>query len=123
MVCPRARLLALASARSQRGTDGFPCPGGPAPGRVLPPQPGARHRDRRVLIENLEAMRFGEEVLREASWNPLSYVYLFGGGLFALLAREFAPLPDRLRSAAARMRSLPAALDAARATLAAGGER
>jgi len=79
--------------------------------------------DRRVLIENLEAMRFGEDVLREASWNPLVYVYLFGGGLFALLAREFAPLPDRLGSAAARMRGLPAALDAARATLGAGGDR
>jgi uncharacterized protein (DUF885 family) len=73
--------------------------------------------DRRVLIQNLEAMRFGEEVLREGSWNPLGYVYLFGGGLFALLAREFAPLPDRLRSAASRMRGLPSAIDAARATL------
>jgi uncharacterized protein (DUF885 family) len=81
------------------------------------------HVDRRVLVENLEAMLFGEEVLREESWNPLGYVYLFGGGLFALLAREFAPLPDRLRSAASRMRGIPEALDAARATLEAGGER
>lgn len=79
--------------------------------------------DRRVLLAYLEAMRFGEEELRESSWNPLSYVYLFGGGLFALLAREFAPLPDRLRSAAGRMRGLPAALDAARATLGAGDGR
>jgi uncharacterized protein (DUF885 family) len=79
--------------------------------------------DRRVLLDSLEATRFGEERLREATWNPLSYVYLFGGGLFALLAREFAPLPERLRSAASRMRGLPAALDAARETLAAGGDR
>ncbi|HEX6128998.1 MAG TPA: DUF885 domain-containing protein [Candidatus Limnocylindria bacterium] len=79
--------------------------------------------DRRILLENLEAIRFGEEELREATWNPLSYVYLFGGGLFALLAREFAPLPERLGSAASRMRGMPAALDAARQTLAAGGER
>jgi uncharacterized protein (DUF885 family) len=79
--------------------------------------------DRRILLENLEATRFAEEELREGTWNPLSYVYLFGGGLFALMAREFAPLPDRLRSAASRMRNLPAALDAARATLSAGGDR
>lgn len=79
--------------------------------------------DRRVLLEYLEAMRFAEEELREASWNPLSYVYLLGGGLFSLLAREFAPLPQRLASAGERMRSLPAALDAARETLSAGGER
>jgi uncharacterized protein (DUF885 family) len=79
--------------------------------------------DRRILREALEATRFGEERLREATWNPLSYVYLFGGGLFALLAREFAPLDVRLRSAASRMRGLPAALDAARGTLASGGDR
>jgi uncharacterized protein (DUF885 family) len=79
--------------------------------------------DRRILLENLEAIRFGEEELREATWNPLSYVYLFGGGLFALLAREFAPLPERLASAASRMRGLPAAFDAARQTLSAGDAR
>ncbi len=79
--------------------------------------------DRRVLLEYLEAMRFGEEELREASWNPLSYVYLLGGGLFSLLAREFAPLSDRLGSAAERMRGLPRALAGARETLSAGDGR
>ncbi len=79
--------------------------------------------DRRIVLENLAAGRFFEEELDEGSWSPLSYTYLFGGGLFALLAREFAPLPDRLRSAAARMRSLPAALNLARANLLAAGDR
>ena len=79
--------------------------------------------DRRILREHLAAMRFDEETLDETSWNPLLYVYLFGGGLFSLLAREFAPAEDRLRSAAARMRALPAALDQARARLDAGGSR
>jgi uncharacterized protein (DUF885 family) len=79
--------------------------------------------DRRILLESLAAIRFGEETLDEGSWNPMTYVYLFGNGLFNLLAREFAPLPDRMRSAAARLTGLPAALDQARATLAAGGAR
>jgi uncharacterized protein (DUF885 family) len=79
--------------------------------------------DRRILLENLAAMRFAEEALDEGSWNPMTYVYLFGNGLFSLLAREFAPLPDRMRSAAARLAGLPAALDQARATLEAGGTR
>jgi uncharacterized protein (DUF885 family) len=79
--------------------------------------------DRRILLENLAAIRFGEETLDEGSWNPMTYVYLFGTGLFGLLAREFAPLPDRMRSAAARLAALPAALDQARATLDAGGAR
>ncbi len=79
--------------------------------------------DRRILSEYLAAARFGEETLDEASWNPLSYVYLFGNGLFSLLAREFAPAHERLRSAASRMRALPEALDQARHILRAGGER
>ncbi|HYM53425.1 MAG TPA: DUF885 domain-containing protein, partial [Candidatus Dormibacteraeota bacterium] len=79
--------------------------------------------DRRMLLEHLAAMRFGEETLCELSWNPVSYVYLLGTGLFTLLAREFAPREDRLRSAVSRLRRLPAALDAARETLAAGGPR
>jgi uncharacterized protein (DUF885 family) len=79
--------------------------------------------DRRILLDNLAAHRFAQETLREESWNPLSYVYLFGNGLFALLAREFAPAPDRLRSAASRLRGLPQALADARATLQDGGPR
>src|SRR5918999_3118440 len=79
--------------------------------------------DRRILLDQLAAMRFEEEELREERWSPMAYVYLFGTGLFALLSREFAPLPDRLRSMAARMRALPAALDAARANLENPGDR
>jgi uncharacterized protein (DUF885 family) len=79
--------------------------------------------DLRILREHLEAMRFYEETLDEGAWNPMTYVYLFGSGLFSLLAREFAPAEQRMRSAAARLRALPAALDQARARLEAGGAR
>ncbi|HET7685009.1 MAG TPA: DUF885 family protein, partial [Candidatus Limnocylindria bacterium] len=79
--------------------------------------------DRRILLDHLGAALFAEEELREETWNPLWYVYLFGGGLFGLVAREFAPLPDRMRSAAARLRGLPAAVERARATLEEGGPR
>ena len=73
--------------------------------------------DRRILLDELASLRFQEEELDELSWSPLTYTYIFGGGLFALLSREFAPLPERLRSAASRLRALPAALDAARTVL------
>src|SRR5919106_6782112 len=79
--------------------------------------------DRRVLDENLAAARFAEETVDELSWNPLGYVYLFGNGLFHLLAREFAPSGERLLSAASRMSSLPAAIDQARLRLQAVGSR
>ena len=58
--------------------------------------------DRDLLIGELEASRFSETVLREDTWNPLDWVYLAGEGLFTLLAREFAPLADRLTSTAGR---------------------
>lgn len=79
--------------------------------------------DRRVLLGELDAMRFELEELDELSWNPLTYGYLLGGGLFALLSREYAPLSDRLASAAGRMEGLPAVLDAARANLTSGRGR
>ncbi len=73
--------------------------------------------DRDLLIGELEADRFADEVLREDAWNPLDWVYIIGDGLFNLNAREFAPLADRLASTAGRLETLPAVLDAARARL------
>ena len=79
--------------------------------------------DRDLLLEEVAAARFAEEELDELGWNPLTYVYLTGGGLFSLLAREFAPPETRLRSAAERLRGLPSVLDAARASLERPGGR
>ena len=107
----RERLAFLADARA--GLD------------ALPPDRLTRDEaiDLRVLLAQIDAMRFDEEELDELGWNAVVYTYLFGGGLFALLSREFAPLADRLRSAAGRMEALPAALDAARANLTSGRGR
>ena len=79
--------------------------------------------DRDLLIGELEASRFSETVLREDTWNPLDWVYLAGEGLFTLLAREFAPLADRLTSTAGRLEGLPAVFEAARATLVGSADR
>ena len=56
----------------------------------------------------------GEAMLREETWSPLEWVYMLGDGLFPLIAREFAPLADRLASVASRLEGMPAMLDAAR---------
>ena len=79
--------------------------------------------DHRILVGAAESMAFSEETLQEERWNPLAFVYLFGNGLFGLLARDFAPLPDRLRSATARLQAMPALVDAAKEQLAHPGER
>ena len=73
--------------------------------------------DRDLLIGELEAALFAETTLAEHTWNPLDWIYLVGEGLFALQAREFAPLADRLTSTAGRLETLPAVLDAARESL------
>ncbi|HET8777837.1 MAG TPA: DUF885 family protein, partial [Candidatus Limnocylindria bacterium] len=79
--------------------------------------------DRRVLVATIDEMRFEEEDLDEASWSAITYSYLLGGGLFALLSRQFARLEDRLTSAAGRIEGIPAVLEAARANLQSGRGR
>jgi uncharacterized protein (DUF885 family) len=73
--------------------------------------------DRDLLLMELDAATFNEVDLREETWNPLEWVYLLGSGIFPLLARDFAPLADRLASIAGRFESLPAIIDAAQENL------
>ena len=77
--------------------------------------------DRDLVLGELDAMRFGETELREETWDPLVWVYLLGEGIFPLLAREFAPLADRLASVASRLGSLRDVTEAAKATLGRNG--
>src|SRR6188474_2774574 len=78
--------------------------------------------DQRVLLTQIDALRFDEE-LDELSWSAITYSYLLGAGLFGLLSREFAPLPDRLASTAGRMEGIPGVLAAARDNLTSGRGR
>ncbi|MGH3979977.1 MAG: DUF885 family protein, partial [Pseudonocardiaceae bacterium] len=67
------------------------------------------------LTTSLELRRYELEQEREHEWNPL--VANPGTAIYALLARDFAPLPDRLRSVGARLALVPAALEEARRAL------
>jgi uncharacterized protein (DUF885 family) len=69
--------------------------------------------DRAMLLEELERMRFSDEVLRDETWDPLVTVYVLGSGLFALLAREYAPWAHRGGAFLSRLRGLPAFVDGA----------
>ena len=66
--------------------------------------------DRDLMIAELEAQRFGHTELQDDRWDPLTWVYVLGEGLFPLIAREFAPLPERLTSVASRLETMPAFL-------------
>lgn len=71
-----------------------------------------------ILLENrLRSSLWRLEVLKEWSWNPLRYTSLAGGAIYGLLAREFAPLPERLSCVADRLEQFPRLFRQIRETL------
>ncbi len=73
----------------------------------------AEQIDRGIALEAIDSLEFDEAELRDAAWDPLRHVGVVGGGLFSLLAREYAPWRHRGGAFAARLRSLPIYLGAA----------
>lgn len=71
--------------------------------------------DAEILRTALAAELVAHSQLLEAQWNPM--LHNPGRGLAALLARDFAPLPERLAAVAGRLRATPGYLAAARARL------
>ena len=76
----------------------------------------AEQVDLEILRAQLAKRLFALDELREHTWNPL--VANPGSALYLLLARDFAPLPERLTSLAGRLAAVPEALATARASLA-----
>jgi uncharacterized protein (DUF885 family) len=70
-----------------------------------------------LLRQRLEASLWKHEHLQEWAWNPLRYSSLAGGAIYSLMAREFAPLPEQLKSATARLEKLPRLYEQTRAAL------
>jgi uncharacterized protein (DUF885 family) len=68
--------------------------------------------DAEILTTALRARRYELDVLREHEWNPL--VANPAGAVYTLLARDFAPLAERLRSLAGRLEAVPESLAVAR---------
>ena len=71
--------------------------------------------DYRILKANIQSMIFRLEDLREYQWNPM--VYNVGSAVYSLVAREFAPLPERMANLEKRLQQVPAVVRAARANL------
>ncbi len=75
--------------------------------------------DRDRLLLDLGDRRYEARFAADA-WDPLTWVYRLGDGLFKLLAREFAPPAVRLASFAGRLEGIPAVVAAAKGRLASG---
>lgn len=70
-----------------------------------------------LLRDQLDYMIFSDQRLQDWAWDPLTYADRAGTALFSLMSREFAPLPDRLRSATGRLEALPQYLQQSREAL------
>jgi uncharacterized protein (DUF885 family) len=69
----------------------------------------AEHRVDAAMMANGVARRIFElDELREHTWNPL--LANPGRAIYQLLARDFAPLPERLEAVAGRLGQIPAVL-------------
>lgn len=73
--------------------------------------------DAAILRNQLQSEIWNAEVLQSGKWDPQLYNGLAGSAIYGLMAREFAPLPERLKSATARMEKLPAIFAQARENL------
>jgi len=70
--------------------------------------------DAMLLLHQVNAGIWSVETLQEWAWNPLYYIQLSGGAIYGLVARDFAPLEQRLGAAASRLEQLPRFLEEAR---------
>ncbi len=77
----------------------------------------ANQVDAAMLENQLRYAVWSEEKLRDWSWDPLVYTQLTGQSLYGLLAREFAPLPQRLEAVTSRLEKLPTLLEQMRANI------
>jgi uncharacterized protein (DUF885 family) len=77
----------------------------------------ANQVDAALLENSLRGTIWQIETLQNWAWNPLVYQGVAGNSLYALMAREFAPMPQRLEAAAQRMERMPALFAQVRAEL------
>ncbi len=73
--------------------------------------------DAAILRNQLQSEIWNAEVMQSGKWDPQLYNGVAGSAIYGLMAREFAPLPERLKSATARMEKLPAIFAQARENL------
>ena len=73
--------------------------------------------DAAILRNQLRSDLWGMRTLQSWAWDPQLYNGLAGGAIYGLMAREFAPMPQRLKAATARMREIPGVFAQMRANL------
>jgi uncharacterized protein (DUF885 family) len=67
----------------------------------------ANQVDALLLLHDLQSDRWRLQTLEDWRWNPLVYTRIAGDALYNLLARDFAPAPERLRNLGKRLDEIP----------------
>jgi len=77
----------------------------------------ANQVDAEMLLHEIESKIWSIETLQEWAWNPLYYVGKSGEAIYGLVARDFAPIAQRLVAATSRLEQMPRFLEQARASI------
>ncbi len=77
----------------------------------------ANQVDAAMLNNQIRYDIWSMQTLQSWAWDPMMYSQIAGGALYTLMARDFAPLAQRLNSAAARMEQIPVLFAQMRANL------
>ena len=73
--------------------------------------------DASILRNQLRSDIWNLQTFQGWAWDPQVYSGLAGGAIYNLMARDFAPLPDRLKTATTRMEKIPSIFAQMRANL------
>jgi uncharacterized protein (DUF885 family) len=63
--------------------------------------------DAAILRNQLQYDLWGYETLQPWAWDPQLYGQVAGGAIYTLMARDFAPRAERIKSAVARIEKIP----------------
>ena len=74
----------------------------------------ANQIDAEILMNQLRSDLFAMDELQEWAWNPLYYINISGSSIYSLVARDFAPIEQRLRNATSRLQQMPRFLEQSR---------
>lgn len=77
----------------------------------------ANQIDAEILMNQLKSDLWSMDELQEWAWDPLYYIRIYGGSIYSLVARDFAPVETRLLNVTARLLQIPRFLEQSRIAL------
>ncbi len=73
--------------------------------------------DAEMLMSQLQSDLWSMDELQEWAWNPLVYIGMSGSAIYGLVARDFAPVEERLLNITARLQQMPRFLAQSRSSI------